>query len=480
MSEYHIPNHFLWGGAISANQAEGAYRTDGKGLSAVDILPGGAQRAFAIFHPRQAMQKTYDYYPSHEAIDFYHHYKEDVAKLAGMGFRVFRTSISWARIFPNGDDACPNEAGLRFYDSLFAECQKQGMELLVTMNHFDTPLALIQKYGGWKDRRVLDCFVRYVQVICQRYKGIVKYWIPVNEINMLMHVPYLGGGLLEEPEELTAQVKYQTAHHLLMASALAAKIARQCDPHCQVGCMLAGGAIYPYSCRPADMQAVLESEHECYFFIDVQARGYYPSYAKAHLRDLGVEIRMEPDDEQILMDNTVDYIAFSYYSTRCVADPTTPVEGSGAGNAFHGVKNPYLPTSDWGWQTDAVGLRITMHQLYDRYQKPLFIVENGLGAADQPDENGEIHDQYRMEYFSTHIAEMKLGMEQGVPVLGYTSWGCIDVVSSGTGEMKKRYGFIYVDKDNQGNGTLTRHLKQSYWWYKRVIESNGDCLSLDT
>lgn len=473
MTDYKIPRGFLWGGAISANQTEGAWQEDGKGPSAVDILPAGKDRAFAVFHPKEAMNKVYDYYPSHEAIDFYHHYARDIQMLSEMGFTVFRTSISWARIFPNGTDETPNEKGLEFYDRLFKTCRDHGMELVVTMNHFDTPLALIKEYGGWKDRRVLDCFLKYVQVICKRYKGIVKYWIPVNEINMLMHVPYLGGGLLEAPREVTPRILYQAAHHQLMASALAAKIARQYDPDCHVGCMLAAGSIYPYSCRPEDVLAALKAEQETCFFIDVQARGYYPSYAKAYLNNNNIAIHMEPEDEHILRENTADFIAFSYYSSRCAAAERADAQKN-EGNAFEGVKNPYLKTSDWGWQIDAQGLRITMHQLYDRYQKPLFIVENGLGAADTLNEDFSVDDDYRIAYLKAHIEEMKKAMAEGVPLIGYTAWGCIDLVSSGSGEMKKRYGFIYVDKDNSGGGSLERYRKKSFKWYKRVIGSNGE------
>ena len=473
MAEYKIPEQFLWGGAISANQTEGAFLEDGKGMSAVDILPAGKARVQAIFHPAEAMHTVYDYYPSHEAIDFYHHYKEDIKMLAEMGIKVFRTSISWSRIFPNGDDTCANEMGLQFYDDLFDTCLKYGIEILVTMNHFDTPLALIKKYGGWKDRRVVLCFEKYVRTICKRYKGKVKYWIPLNEINMLMHVPYLGAGLLEEGDALTEKIKYQTAHHQLVASALAAKIAREEDPGCKIGCMLAAGSIYPYSCKPDDVLAALENEHESYFFIDVQSRGYYPSYAKAMFRRKDIEIHMERGDELLLRENTVDFIAFSYYSSRCAAAADGDAGEKAEGNAFLGVKNPYLETSDWGWQIDAKGLRITMHQLYDRYQKPLFIIENGLGAADTLTDDGKIEDDYRIAYHEAHIREMTQAMSEGVELLGYTTWGCIDLISSGSGEMKKRYGFIYVDKDNDGKGTLKRYKKKSYEWYKNVIANNG-------
>ncbi|WP_440897603.1 6-phospho-beta-glucosidase [Amphibacillus sp. Q70] len=468
---------FLWGGAIAANQAEGAYQEDGKGLALVDILPaGGDQRWDALAHPEKALKTTYDHYPSHEAIDFYHSYKEDIKWFAEMGFKVFRTSISWPRIFPKGDELEPNEAGLKFYDDLFDECLKYGIEPLVTINHFDTPLYLATEYGGWRNRKLIEFYERYARVVLERYKDKVKYWLTFNEINMVLHIPFFGGGLMFEAGENEDQVKFQAAHHQLVASSLATKAAKEINgENFKVGCMLAAGDVYPYSCHPDDMMKAIEANRNQYFFIDVQSQGEYPSYTKRMFEDLDVKIEMEQGDEEILKQYPVDFISFSYYSSRLTSADPNRYKDETSGNAFESLKNPHLEASEWGWQIDPVGLRVTMNNLYDRYKKPLFIVENGLGAVDKL-ENDTVEDDYRIEYMRDHLEQMIEAVNDGVDLLGYTSWGCIDLVSAGTGEMKKRYGFIYVDRDNEGKGSGKRYKKKSFDWYKKVIETNGEQL----
>ena len=474
-----FPKDFLWGGATAANQCEGAYNEGGRGLANVDVVPFGEDR-FPVMFGKLKMLACDDqhYYPSHEAIDMYHHFKEDIALFAEMGFRCYRLSIAWTRILPHGDDAEPNEEGLAFYDALFDECRKYGIEPLVTICHFDAPIALIQKYGGWKDRRMVDAYVHYCDIIFRRYKDKVKYWLTFNEINMLLHMPFMGAGLLFEPGENVEQVKYQAAHHELVASAKAVQLAHEIMPGCMVGCMLAAGEFYPRTCAPADVQAAAEADRDNYFFIDVQSRGAYPVWAKKRMERAGIQLRTEPDDDQTLREGTVDFISFSYYSSRCITvDPELleQADGNALGAA---TRNPYLKASAWGWAIDPVGLRITMNALYDRYQKPLFIVENGLGAVDTVEPDGSIHDSYRIDYLRAHIEEMEKAInEDGLPLLGYTTWGPIDLVSASTGEMKKRYGFIYVDKDNAGNGTLTRSRKDSFYWYKKVIATDGEDLA---
>lgn len=473
-----LPQDFLWGGAVAANQCEGAWQEGGKGVSLVDILPVNGDRilckkngAYALAH-----EGAYSYYPSHEAIDFYHRYKEDIRLFAEMGFKVFRTSISWPRIFPAGDEAEPNEEGLQFYDALFDELERYGIQPLITLNHFDTPLGLVRKYGGWRSREVIACYLKYCETVLRRYRNRVKYWITFNEINMILHSPFTAGGLVFQESDHAEQVKYQAAHHQLVASALATKMARDINPDFMIGCMLAAGDVYPYTCNPDDVFAAITKNREQYLFIDVQVRGEYPAYSKRLWDEKGISIVMEEEDLKILKRYTVDYVTFSYYASRCAsADPELNKQLTG-GNALETIKNPYLKASDWGWQIDPMGLRITMNTLYDRYQKPLFIVENGLGAIDEVDEHGEIEDDYRIDYLARHIEAMKEAVKDGVTLLGYTSWGCIDLVSASTGEMKKRYGYIYVDKDNDGNGTLARKRKKSFEWYKRVIESNGENL----
>ncbi|MCD8370187.1 MAG: 6-phospho-beta-glucosidase, partial [Clostridiales bacterium] len=418
-------------------------------------------------------------YPAHEAIDMYHHYKEDIALFGEMGFRCYRLSVSWTRILPNGDDDVPNEEGLAFYDSVFDECHRWGIEPLVTICHFDTPIALIKKYGGWKDRRMIEAYLKLCRVLFDRFGKKVKYWITFNEINMLLHMPFMGAGIYFEEGEDPEQVKYQAAHHELVASAMAVRLAHEMMPGSMIGCMLAAGNYYPYSCNPADIYKAMECDRDNYFFIDVQVKGAYPVWAKKRMERAGVSLAMTEDDEAQLAAGTVDYISFSYYCSRCMsADPEILKNHSRGGNAaIHAVVNPYLKSSEWGWQIDPLGLRITMNTLYDRYEKPLFIVENGLGAVDQPEEDGSIHDTYRIEYMREHIKAMLAAVnEDGIPLLGYTCWGCIDLVSASSGEMKKRYGMIYVDKQNDGSGTLARSKKDSFAWYKQVIASNGEDL----
>ena len=474
-----FPKGFLWGGATAANQCEGAWQADGKGLATVDVTPFGPDR-FPVATGYMEMLGCDDahFYPSHEAIDLYHHYKEDIALFAEMGFKCFRLSIAWTRILPNGDDAQPNEAGLAFYDSIFDECHKYGIEPLVTICHFDTPIALIKKYGGWKDRRMVDAYVHYCEVLFDRFKGKVKYWLTFNEINMLLHLSFTGAGLVFHPGENVEQVKYQAAHHELVASAKAVKLAHEKMPDAMVGCMLAAGQFYPRTCAPEDVRAAQEADRDNYFFTDVQVRGAYPVWAKKRMERAGVQLHTQPEDDRTLREGTVDFVSFSYYSSRCITVDKTLL-GDADGNAVTGAaRNPYLKASEWGWAIDPVGLRITMNEIYDRYQKPLFIVENGLGTIDQPDADGYVADDYRISYLRKHLQQMKLAVEEdGVELLGYTSWGPIDLVSVATGEMKKRYGFIYVDRDDEGCGTLKRTRKKSFYWYKKVINTNGDDLT---
>lgn len=474
-----MPDNFLWGGATAANQCEGAYREGGRGLSSVDVIPFGPDRMPVARGQMKMLACDSEHsYPAHEAIDMYHHFKEDIALFAQMGFKCYRLSVSWTRIFPNGDDETPNEAGIRFYNDLFDECFRNGIEPLVTICHFDTPVALIKKYGGWKDRRMVDAYLRYCEVLFRQYGKKVKYWITFNEINMLLHMPFMGAGIVFEEGENPEQVKYQAAHHELLASAKAVGLAHEIMPDAKVGCMLAAGQFYPYTCAPADVYKAMEYDRDNYFFIDVQARGTYPVWAVKRMEKAGVRIRTEAGDEDILRAGVVDFVSLSYYCSRCISDDPEILKNKSRGNAvINAVINPYLKSSEWGWQIDPLGLRITLNTLYDRYGKPLFIVENGLGANDTVEEDGTIHDPYRIDYMREHIrAMMEAVNEDGIPLLGYTCWGCIDLVSASTGEMKKRYGMIYVDKQNDGSGDLKRLKKDSFYWYQKVIRTNGEDL----
>lgn len=469
-----FPENFLWGGATAANQLEGAYLEGGKGLTTVDLIPTGANRwNIALGNLDSYEPKTGEFYPSHEAIDFYHRYKEDIALFAEMGFKCLRLSIAWARIFPNGDEAEPNEAGLQFYDDVFDELLKYNIEPVVTICHFDVPVHLVETYGGWKNRKMIGFFEKYATTLFNRYKNKVKYWMTFNEINMLLHLPYIGAGIVLQDGENKDQVLYQAAHHELVASALAVKACHEIIPGAQIGCMLAAGMVYPYSSNPDDVWKAMEKDRESFFFIDVQSKGAYPGYTKRFFRENDIWIDMQPEDADILMQNTVDYIGFSYYASRCTSTDPEILKDSTEGNVFSSVKNPYLQASEWGWTIDPKGLRITLNQLHDRYGKPLFIVENGLGATDVLLDNDSVEDDYRIEYLNSHFAEMAEAIQDGVELIGYTSWGPIDLVSAGTGEMKKRYGYIYVDRNNDGTGTLRRVKKKSFHWYKDVIATNG-------
>lgn len=472
-----LAKDFLWGGAIAANQAEGAYNLDGRGLANVDLLPQGDKRLEVMEGRDHSLQfDPHLFYPAQQGIDFYHHYEEDIALLAEMGFKVFRFSISWTRIFPNGDEAQPNEAGLAFYERVFKTCQKYGIEPLVTISHFDVPVGLIKKCGGWKSRTMIDYYVHFCATLFTRYEKYVTYWITFNEINMLLHLPFMGAGLLFADGEDAEQVKYQAAHYELVASASVTRLAKKINPKNQIGCMLAGGAFYPQTPNPEDILAVKKAERENYFFIDVQALGAYPNYIFNEWRKMGWTMDVTAADLQVLQENTVDFVSFSYYSSRVTAAKIDANEKT-AGNAFAALANPYLPKSAWGWEIDPLGLRITMNDLFARYHKPLFIVENGLGAKDTITAEGTINDDYRIAYLQAHLREMKKAIEEDVVnCLGYTSWGCIDLVSAGTGEMDKRYGYIYVNRQNDGTGDYSRQPKKSFYWYQEVIRTNGENL----
>lgn len=470
---------FLWGGATAANQCEGGFEEGKRGPGTVDVIPWGEKRFPVMCGEMDYRQLPEDsYYPSREAIDLYHHYKEDIALFAEMGFQCYRFSFSWSRIFPVGEEEEPNEEGLQFYEDMIDELLKYSIEPVVTICHFDVPLALAEKYGSWKNRKLIDCFLRYCDVIFRRFREKVKYWITFNEINMLLHMPFMGAGIRFLEGEDKKQVKYKAAHNELVASAMATRLAHEINPEFKVGCMLAAGNFYPYSCNPEDVWEAMKKDRDNYFFIDVQARGEYPSYARKMFEREGIILEMGEEDIRILKENTVDFISLSYYSSRCASADAQVIRESAAGNVIKSIKNPYLKASQWGWQIDPMGLRITLNTLYDRYKKSLFIVENGFGAVDEPEEDGTILDDYRIEYLREHIrAMMQAADEDGVDILGYTPWGCIDLVSASTGEMRKRYGFIYVDKDDTGKGSLRRSRKKSFEWYKKVIASNGAVLS---
>ncbi|MET3557049.1 6-phospho-beta-glucosidase [Streptococcus rupicaprae] len=489
-----FPKGFLWGGAIAANQAEGAYNVDGRGLVQTDVTTGGSVNTprYTTFidkdgNPGKVPSMGHagkipegakfailedHYYPNHDGVDFYHRYKEDIKLFAEMGYSIFRLSISWARIFPNGDDAEPNQAGLDFYRSVFEECRKYGIEPLVSIWHFDTPLSLEERYGGWTNRKLIDFYVRYAETIFKEYKGLVKYWLTFNEINGTIMFMEFGG---DNVPDKAYQDAYQHLHYQFVASARAVKLAHEIDPDYKVGNMICGITYYPATCDPAD---ILLNEHKwqqnIYYCGDVQAKGKYPTFAKRLWKERNVELDITEQDLIDLREGKVDMYTFSYYMSNNVTTHTG--NETVGGNFSHGTKNPYLTYSDWGWAHDPSGLQYYLEKMYDRYEIPLMVVENGLGAFDTVEEDGAIHDDYRIDYHRAHIKAMAAAIDNGVDLIAYTTWGCIDLVSAGTGEMRKRYGFIYVDKDDEGNGTFVRTPKDSFYWYKKVIASNGEDL----
>lgn len=459
-----FPDNFLWGGAVAANQVEGAWQEDGKGLSTSDVQPQG------IFGP-VVERVAGDSSLKDIAIDFYHRYPQDIALFAEMGFRCLRVSIAWTRIFPQGDETQPNEAGLAYYDRLFDELAQHRIQPMVTLSHYEMPMGLVQKYGGWGNRQLITFFQRYARTVFQRYQHKVKLWLTFNEINMSLHAPFTGVGL---PGDSSKGAIYQAIHHQLVASALAVKACHEIIPDAKIGNMLLGGLMYPLTCKPEDVFETLQQNRSWQFFGDVQCRGAWPGYMLRYLREQGIELNITEEDRAALRE-TVDFISFSYYMSGCVTTDEA-LNQQARGNILSMVPNPHLPSSEWGWQIDPIGLRTLLNTLWDRYQKPLFIVENGLGAKDVPQSDGTIADDYRISYLNDHLLQVAEALQDGVDVMGYTSWGPIDLVSASKAEISKRYGFIYVDRHDNGEGSLARSRKKSFYWYQQVIATNGGSL----
>lgn len=470
-----FPDHFLWGGAVSANQCEGAFEEDGKGLSTADLL---CRETYGKDEMELELNPDY-YYPCHTGIDFYHTYESDIRLFAEMGFKCFRMSIPWSRIFPNGDDEQPNEAALLHYDHVFEVCHRYGIEPLVTLSHCEMPAALLKKYGGWKNRELIDIFVRYAKTMFLRYQKQVKYWITFNEINFIFMKGFLyqnGGVVLHEGDNIR-QLQYQVAHNQFVANAKCVKLCHEIIPGSYISAMMEAAIAYQPSCNPEDVLHTFCSNQEyTYDYLDVLLKGSYSYSWLRRIEKEDLEVDMRPEDFQILKEGTGDYIPFSYYMSRMPVELDKVDLSDNSGSAI--FKNPYLKTSEWGWSIDPAGLRIVLNEFYARYGKPLFVVENGLGARDVLTKDGRVHDDYRISYLREHIRQLHLAIDDGVEVLGYTTWGCIDLVSQSTGEMSKRYGFIYVDLNDDGTGSGKRYRKDSFYWYKKVIESNGGDYSI--
>jgi 6-phospho-beta-glucosidase len=465
-----ITKEFFWGGAVAANQLEGAFNEGGKGFSVADLnrynkdveLKKKSNKELSTTEILAAVEDKEGYYPKRFGIDFYHTYKEDLALLGGMGLNSFRTSISWARIFPNGDDLEPNEEGLKFYDNLFDEMIKNGMEPLITLSHYEMPINIPLKYDGWLNRKTIDMFVRYCEVVFNRYKDKVKYWILVNQMNLITHESFNHLGIPSDRVENLLEAKYQGVHNELVACGRAIKIGKSINPDFQIGMMVIYANAFPATGSSADVLAALKNNQMQYFYSDVLVRGYYPNYAFRFFEENKLDITFEETDEEDLK-NTVDFVSFSYYySLNIDRESSEP------------FINPYIQEkNDWGWGIDPIGLRVALNDYYDRYQLPIMITENGMGFLETINEDGTIHDDYRIQYYKKHIEQILESLKDGVEVIGYYPWGPIDLVSCSSSEMSKRYGFIYVDLDDYGKGSGKRYLKDSYYWYKKVIETNG-------
>ncbi len=475
-----LPKNFLWGGALAAHQFEGGVLETSKGLSVADVMTGGS-----VDTPRVITDGIKEglYYPNHKGNDFYHHWKEDIGYMAEMGFKCFRTSIAWTRIFPKGDEAEPDAEGLQFYDDIFDELLRNDIQPVITLSHFEMPYHLAKEYGGFMSKEVIEYFVKFATVCFEHYKGKVKYWMTFNEINNQMNYQndifgWTNSGVhfgdYDDPE----RAMYQCGINELIASARAVKIGHEIDSENKIGNMIAMVPIYPFSCRPEDQTLAQEMMHQRYFWSDTQVRGHIPNYAWKMFERKGWTFDISEEEKQVMTEGTVDYIGFSYYMTNTVdSTANKDISKSLSESSSHAVANPYIKVSDWGWAIDPEGLRYALNAFYERYEIPLFIVENGFGAIDVKEEDGSCHDPYRIDYLKNHIIAMKKAVEEdGVDLMGYTPWGCIDCISFTTGEMKKRYGFIYVDRNNDGSGTCERSKKDSFDWYKKVIASNGEDL----
>lgn len=475
-----FPKGFLWGGAVAAHQFEGGWQAGGKGVSNADVMTAGDNETKRRI--TDGVQSG-ENYPNHDAIDYYHRYHEDDQLFADLGLNCFRTSIAWTRIFPNGDEEQPNEAGLKFYDDVFDDLLSHQIEPVITLSHFEMPYHLVKKYGGWRSRKVIDFFVKFATVVFDRYKDKVKYWMTFNEINNQVGMMnewslFTNSGLLIKPDEDKEAVMFQAAHYEAVASALAVQIGHRINPDFQIGCMVAMGPVYPATPNPNDVFKAERTMQTNYYLADVQVKGKYPAFLDRYFDRHAFNLDITLEDRDVLLAGKVDYIGFSYYASHVTeASQDEPTDFITMGHNRE-VKNSTLQRSDWGWEIDPVGLRYALNWFSDRYEVPLFIVENGFGAFDKINQDGHIQDDYRIDYLRQHINQMRLAVEvDGVKLMGYTPWGIIDLVSAGTGQMEKRYGVIYVDKDDQGKGTLARSKKASFDWFQKVIRSNGDDLA---
>ena len=479
--------NFLWGTSISAEQVEGGYDEGGKGLTQCDFAAAGSASDMRKVYfekvdgtrgsmpqfsrlPDGAKYKLFDdlHYPNHIASDFYHHWEEDLALFHEMGFTTFNTTVAWSRIYPRGLEGGVNQEGIAFYRRVFERAKEYGMDPVITLYKYDEPVYFEETYGGWENREMIDEFVGFATTCFKEFKQYINKWLTFNEINILLEFHTMGN------DSETLQTRVVQLHNQMVASARCVKAAHAIDPNLKVGCMIAGYCVYPLTCDPADVMLAEQAfqNHFCYT-TDTMMRGAYPTFAPSFWQKNHLHVDITEQDQRDLAEGKCDFIAFSYYMSKVVTTHENSLKAFGAGTKSD-VRNPYLKYSDWGWAIDPVGFRYFLHMLNDRYQKPIFDVENGLGAYDKIAADGHIHDDYRIHYLSAHIQPMKKAVEEGVRLFGYTTWGGLDLVSFTTGQMDKRYGMIYVDMNDKGEGDLHRVRKDSFYWYKKVIASNGE------
>lgn len=459
-----FPEHFLWGASTSAYQVEGAWDEDGKSPSIIDMYE----------HPAGYADFTV-------ASDHYHHFAEDIALFAKMGLKAYRFSIAWTRILPQGMGEV-NPAGVEHYRAVIAECRKYGIEPVVTMYHFDLPWCLEQQ-GGWLNRATIDAFENYARVLFTEYGSEVKYWLTINEQNtMILHPGAIGlpkGGQLPSRKEL-----YQMNHHMMLAQARVMKLCHAMCPQAKIGPALNLTAMYPETCRPEDAIAAHNWEVlRCWNFADMPVFGQYHPLAMRYLEDRGLTPEIQPDDWGTLAGAKPDFIAMNYYSTATIAasrgdaSDVSARAGDqqimlGEEGVYRAAENLYVGKTQYGWVVDPTGFRYTLRKVCERYHLPILITENGIGAPDKLETDGSVHDPYRIEFYEKHLHAMREAITDGVDMLGYCPWAAVDVVSTHQG-YAKRYGFIYVDRDEQDLRDLRRYPKDSFYWYQKTIAENG-------
>lgn len=451
-----MQNSFLWGSSISGGQCEGGFSS--RSETVVDIIPSGKEtRMQFLDEPGIYLKRPKGFYPSQNGIEFFENYKEDIALMGKMGLKALRFSVLWSRIFQD-DSLKVNEEGMKFYDNVIDELLKYNIEPIITTIHFDMPLWIVEKYNGFYNRKVLEFYQLYVETIVKHYHDRVKYWISFCEINVMNHALYMVGGTVLNPKQNKDAILHQCAYHKLLANAILVKTCHSIDASLQVGCEVAGTPCYPLTSSPEDYWLMKEDERNNNRYTDVMVKGKYPYYFAKKMKEYNID--MKEDDLKFLKENTLDFIAVSYYKTSIASH-----EGK--------TKNPLLEQTPFGWSIDPEGFRIMLNTMYERYELPIMIVENGLGTFDKL-ENGQVHDKYRIDYLKKHVEQLELAYQDGVELIGYLTWSALDLVSTSEGYMSKRYGFIYVDLDDKGHGTLQRIPKDSFYWYQEFIRNQSE------